>query len=217
MENELLIPVSALQHVLFCERQFSLIHVEQIWSENRYTAEGKILHERVHVEHHESRCTTRQEFNYSIYSKVYNLIGICDLVEIQQDHKIPLSVTPVEFKRGHTKDSDVDLVQLCAQGICLSEMFGLDVRSGQIYYLQEHRRKTFIFDDSLFEKTISLIERCTELLVQNTTPQAQYNPKKCNTCSLFDACGPKSFGAGSKHVGKYILNQIKNLQSEVQS
>ena len=29
-----LIPISALQHVLFCDRQYALIHLEQVWEDN---------------------------------------------------------------------------------------------------------------------------------------------------------------------------------------
>ena len=41
IENELL-PISALQHLLFCERQCALIHIEHIWVENLLN-ENKIL------------------------------------------------------------------------------------------------------------------------------------------------------------------------------
>ena len=43
-----LIMLSALQHYVFCTRQCALIHIEQVWAENRQTAEGRIMHERVH-------------------------------------------------------------------------------------------------------------------------------------------------------------------------
>ena len=46
-EDELL-PISGLQHMAFCERQWALIHIEQQWEENQRTAEGRIIHERVH-------------------------------------------------------------------------------------------------------------------------------------------------------------------------
>ena len=46
-EDELL-AISGLQHIAFCERQWALIHIEQLWDENLRTAEGRLLHERVH-------------------------------------------------------------------------------------------------------------------------------------------------------------------------
>ena len=42
-----LLPLSGLQHIIFCERQCALIHLEQVWRENRLTAEGRVLPERV--------------------------------------------------------------------------------------------------------------------------------------------------------------------------
>ena len=45
--EDMLLPLSALQHYIYCPRQCALIHVEQQWAENRYTAEGRVLHSRV--------------------------------------------------------------------------------------------------------------------------------------------------------------------------
>jgi hypothetical protein len=42
------IPLSALQHAVYCLRQAALIHLERLWAENRFTAEGQVLH--VHVD-----------------------------------------------------------------------------------------------------------------------------------------------------------------------
>jgi CRISPR-associated exonuclease Cas4 len=217
MDDEFFIPVSALQHMLFCERQFALIHVEQMWRENQFTAEGRILHERVHQEGHESRRTIRQEYGYKIRSLKYGCIGVCDLVEIQIENKKPICVTPVEFKRGHSKTSNIDLVQLCAQALCLQEMFGMEVGYGQMYYFKEQRRKTIEFDDTLIALTVSLMQKCKDYIERRVTPRAIYDPAKCNTCSLFDLCGPKSFGSGGKNVRRYIAHLLEVMQTEMQS
>src|ERR1035441_4378218 len=50
-----LLPLSGLQHLVFCERQWGLIHIEQQWEENRLPSEGRILHERVHEAGTEAR------------------------------------------------------------------------------------------------------------------------------------------------------------------
>lgn len=34
-EEDDLLPLSALQHLAFCERQCALIHLEGVWDENR--------------------------------------------------------------------------------------------------------------------------------------------------------------------------------------
>ena len=38
--------LSGIQHMAFCERQWALIHLEQVWAENIRTVEGQQLHER---------------------------------------------------------------------------------------------------------------------------------------------------------------------------
>lgn len=207
-DDELLM-ISSLQHALFCERQFALIHVEQLWCENLYTAEGAILHEHVHVPHHESRKKFLQEYSLPVRSDQLGLIGICDLVELEFDSVKKINkIIPVEFKRGRSKPSHVDIVQLCAQAICLEEMLTVSVSLGQIYYLQERRRIDVIFPTDLIEETKSTIIRCREILTTGKTPAAEFSPKKCNCCSLFDMCFPAYVGNREKSVSIYIDNQI---------
>jgi CRISPR-associated exonuclease Cas4 len=131
------IPIASLSHVSYCERRYALIHLEQLWAENRFTAEGELLHERVHVEHNESRRSFRQEYDMAVRSLRWGLTGKCDLVEVWfSDDKKVRKVSPVEFKRGREKASDVDRVQLCAQALCLEEMIGIKIEQCQIYYLE---------------------------------------------------------------------------------
>ena len=205
-----LIPISALQHALFCERQYALIHLEQAWEENRFTAEGKVLHERVDAEHHESRRFFKQEYGMAVRSLRYGLIGKCDLVELwyTKDRKAE-KVSPVEFKRGKKKTNDTDRVQLCAQVLCLEEMFGITIESGQFYYLQEHRRTSEIIDAPLREKTAVLIERIFKIRETGNAEAAKYEKRKCDNCSMLDLCMPKSTGAGHKHVGKFMETQLR--------
>jgi len=208
-----LVQISALQHILFCERQYALIHIEQIWEENRFTAEGRVLHERVDTEHHESRRLFKQEYGMAVRSLHLGLIGKCDLVELwyTKDEKIE-RVSPIEFKRGKKKADDIDRVQLCAQVLCLEEMFGITITSGQFYYLQEHRRSNEVINESLREKTVELINQIMKIRETGKTTIAKYNKRKCDNCSLIDLCMPKSAGAGKKNVMRYIDNQLKLLE-----
>jgi CRISPR-associated exonuclease Cas4 len=208
-----LIPISALQHALFCDRQYALIHLEQVWEENRFTAEGRVLHERVHAEQHESRRFFRQEYDMAVRSFDLGLIGKCDLAEIwfSQDRKIK-KILPVEFKRGREKESDVDRLQLCAQALCLEEMFGVGIDAGQLYYLQEHRRKDLVIDESLRGKTAALIERVRTLRDAGVTPGAEYQKRKCDNCSLVDRCMPKSTGTENKKVNRFIQTQLRLMR-----
>ena len=210
-----LIPISALQHALFCERQYALIHIEQLWEENRFTAEGRVLHERVDDVRHESRKLFRQEFGLAVRSLEQGLIGKCDLVELRlEPNGGVVEAMPVEFKRGKDKEDDVDRVQLCAQALCLEEMFGVAVPRGQFYYLQEHRRTGVEFDGELRATTTALVDRVRALSAEGATPAAVYEKRKCDRCSLMEMCMPKSAGAGGKRVDRYVQAQLRAARTE---
>jgi CRISPR-associated exonuclease Cas4 len=210
-----LIPISALQHALFCPRQYALIHLEQLWAENRFTAEGEVLHERVHREHHESRRTFREEYGMPVHSLEWGLTGKCDLVELWLDGAGGVKkVSPVEFKRGHEKESDVDRVQLCAQVLCLEEMFCIDIAGGQLYYFKDHRRKEVDAGAELREKTGALICKIRDIIESGQTPLADYQKRKCDNCSLVDLCMPKNTGVKAKQVARYIRSQIALNENE---
>ena len=208
-----LIQISALQHALFCERQYALIHLEQEWEENRFTAEGKVLHERVDAEHHESRRLFKQEYGMPVRSLQYGLIGKCDLVELwyTKDGRVE-KASPVEFKRGRKKPDDTDRVQLCAQVLCLEEMLGIPITDGQFYYLQEHRRTTEIVDSSLREKTVALIEKIMRIRENGETVSAKYEKRKCDNCSMADLCMPKITGGKNKSVSLFMQAQLQHSE-----
>jgi CRISPR-associated exonuclease Cas4 len=198
---------------LFCERQYALIHLEQLWEENLFTAEGRVLHERVDAERRESRRQFKQEYGMAVRSLQFGLVGKCDLVELwyAKDKNVE-KVSPVEFKRGRKKVDDIDRVQLCAQVLCLEEMFGIAIESGQFYYLQEHRRTNEVIDKPLREKTIKLIERVMEIRKTGETIAAIYKKRKCDNCSLVDLCMPKSTGAGYKQVARFMKSQLRIVE-----
>jgi len=208
-----LVQISALQHAMFCERQYALIHLEQSWEENRFTAEGRVLHERVDAEHHESRRLFKQEYGMAVRSLQWGLIGKCDLVELwyNKDGSVE-KVSPVEFKRGKKKTDDIDRVQLCAQALCLEEIFSVKIESGQFYYLQEHRRTSETFDAPLRNKTIALIEQVMKIRETGKTAAAKYEKRKCDNCSMVDLCMPKSTGTKYKRVDRFIESQLKFVE-----
>ncbi len=121
-----LIQLSALQHLLFCERQCALIHIEQVWAENMFTAEGKIMHERVDSSKSESRGKVRVEFSVPLRSLRLGLVGKADVVEFHQKSG-EWHPFPVEYKRGKPKMNNCDKVQLCAQALCLEEMLEVEI------------------------------------------------------------------------------------------
>lgn len=205
-DEDNLVMVSALQHYLFCPRQCALIHIEQQWLENRLTAEGRILHERVHSGGRESRRTLRVEFDVPIRSLQLGLIGRADIVEFHRQEDGHWRPLPVEYKRGRPKKDDTDRVQLCAQAICLEEMLGCAVPEGALYYGEKKRRTAVVFDVGLREKTTQTSEQLHALLGEGRTPPPHYD-KRCDSCSFLPMCLPKV--ATRKQAGAYMRKMVE--------
>jgi len=197
-----LVMISALQHFLFCPRQCALIHIEQLWRENRLTAEGRILHERVHSAGGESRRRIKIEYDMPIRSLALGLIGRADVVELHLMADKTWQPFPVEYKRGRPKNDDSDRVQLCAQAICLEEMLAKDVPAGALYYGKKKRRTAVDFDLQLREKTRETACSLHDLLKKRCTPKAQYS-RRCDRCSFLEICLPKITGK-KKRVAGYL-------------
>ena len=197
-----LLPLSALQHLIFCERQCALIHIEQAWAENLFTAEGRIMHERVHEEGSESRGNIRIEHGVPLRSLRLGLIGKADVVEFHRQGDGSWLPFPVEYKRGKPKKDDSDRVQLCAQALCLEEMLDVGVQEGALFYGKNRRRTEVVFDSVLRKNTEAAAMRLHELVSSGLTPKPVY-AKKCDTCSLAGMCLPKTVGKG-RSVKRYL-------------
>lgn len=207
------LPISALQHTLFCERQFALIHLEQEWSENRHTAEGRVLHERAHEGSPESRGDIRTVRGISVASAVFGLTGQCDVVEFHRGGR----VVPVEYKRGKPKSHRADEVQLCAQALCLEEMLALPrIAAGVLFYGKPHRRTEVALDDALRELTVGVAVRARDILSSGRTPPAHYEKSKCAACSLLDICQPRSRKSAANWLASELIqSEISNLKSQI--
>lgn len=195
-EDDLLM-VSALQHLLFCPRQCALIHIEQLWTENRLTAEGRILHERVHTAARESRRKIKVEFDMPIRSLELGIIGRADVVEFHLQDDDSWQPFPVEYKRGRPKKDDSDRVQLCAQAMCLEEMLSVDVPVGALYYGKKKRRTEIAFDQELRHTTRDTAHALHELFSSQRTPPPEYS-RRCESCSFIGICMPKTVGKKGK-------------------
>lgn len=200
-------PISALQHLSFCERQWALIHLEHVWEENLLTVEGRHLHERVHEADSESRKGLRLARALRLRSLRLGLSGVADVVEFHacgEDAGGALvpelpgrwRVVPVEYKRGRPKRDRCDEVQLCAQAMCLEEMLNTRVAAGALFYGQTRRRLDVVFDRALRTETEALAMRLHELVQAGVTPPPVYT-KACENCSLKEACLPKALGGRS--------------------
>jgi len=191
MISEDCIAISALQHYAYCPRQFALIHIEQVWEENRFTAEGRVLHERVDSGVAEQRHGTRSERGVLLRSQKYRLTGKMDLLEIEQGN--PPNYFPVEYKRGKPKVADWDRIQLCAQALCIEEMRNAQVTEGAIWYWEVRKRESVVIDSALRAATITAIEGAHALLASGKTPPPIEDKKRCRACSLVDLCEPDAF------------------------
>jgi CRISPR-associated exonuclease Cas4 len=216
-----LVPLSALQHLVFCKRQCGLIHIEQVWDENRFTAEGRIMHEKVHEVGGESRSSVRIARGVALRSLRLGLIGKADVVEF---HLVSPSSPPVrknalkhgaevgtwrpfpvEHKLGKPKPDESDKVQLCAQALCLEEMLGVDVPSGAIFYGRTRHRLDVAFDKALRGDTERAADQLHELIGSGITPKPVYT-KKCKSCSLVGRCLPQVLQ--KKRSVKTYLTQV---------
>lgn len=205
-----LLPLSGLQHLLFCERQWGLIHLEQVWEENRLTAEGRVLHERAHQPGMESRISLRTARGLRLRSLRLGLAGQADIVEF---HKSSTGIAlpgvaglwlpfPVEYKRGRPKRDACDEVQLCAQAVCLEEMFNCEIPRGALFYGEPRRRQLVTFGNTLRYRTEALAVRMHRLHQAGVTPVAAYHPK-CDSCSLVARCLPRLL-AKPPGVARYL-------------
>lgn len=202
-EDELLM-LSGVQHVAFCERQWALIHIEQQWSENVLTVEGHHLHEKVDDPFEaEIRGNTAIIRALPLVSLQLGFSGIADVVELSRagddvTNGIPVSgregkwlPVPVEYKRGKPKPDHCDEVQLCAQALCLEEMYGISISKGFLYYGQTRHRHEVEFTTQLRDSVITYSQRMHELFSKGITPPPVYKPQ-CRSCSLKDICLPKN-------------------------
>ena len=166
-DEDALIPLSALQHYVFCPRQCALIHVEQIWAEDGATAAGRLLHERVDAGGAETRPGVRTERSVALRSWALGVAGRADVVEYVGKPPRPV---PVEYKRGKPKAHRADEIQLCAQAICLEEMFGVVIPEGALFYGQTRRRQRVAFDPALRQLTTDTANAARNMIAAGHTP-----------------------------------------------
>ncbi|WP_425059684.1 hypothetical protein SCACP_02810 [Sporomusa carbonis] len=213
--------LSGIQHMAFCERQWALIHIEQAWSENVRTIEGKHLHERVDDQFaDESRKSVRIVRSMPVVSRNLGLRGVADVVEFHWNKEFTSRETcrlkgregwwrpvPVEYKRGKPKPDDRDAVQLCAQAMALEEMMQILIPSAFIFYGETKHRQTITIDERLRQYTTHLARRMHQLVQDGQTPKAQKG-KRCSQCSLVEDCQPY-WMLRHRPVEKYLVRMCR--------
>ena len=211
-EDDAFIPISALQHFLFCERQCALIHVEGAWVDNALTVEGSHLHEKAHEGPSETRGGLRVARGLWLRSERLGLVGKADVVEFHPDASGTPRAFPVEYKRGRPKVHDADRIQLCAQALCLEEMLGQDVPAGAVFYGATHRREDVTFSPDLQVRTEATVARVRTLITEGRTPLAR-REAKCDACSLEDICLPGALGQ-RRSAARYLSDAMAAALAE---
>ena len=211
-----LLPLSGIQHFLFCRRQWALIHVECQWQENARTMEGRLLH----------KCTDDPFFTETrrgliiaravpIASYQLGLRGVCDVVEFSespQGVRLPgreglYLPAPVEYKRGAPKPGPYDEAQLCAQAICLEEMLSVTIPMGFLYYGEIRRRIEVPLSDELRRLVHEMSAEMHAYFKRGYTPRVKTS-KACRSCSLAGICLP-DLQEKPIPASRYIRQQIE--------
>lgn len=209
-----LLQLSGLQHFLFCRRQWALIHIENIWSENYRTMDGDVMHQRAHSEIlTEKRGDTVITRGMAVVSRSLGVSGQCDVVEFKKSEEgvsifgwdekwLPF---PVEYKRGQPKDGNFDAAQLCCQAMCLEEMLLCRIPSGALYYGETRRRTDIVFDEVLRGEVTAALEEMHQLYIRGYTPKVK--PQKgCSACSIKEQCLPSL--TRTKTVTEYLEGSL---------
>ena len=200
--------LSGIQHFAFCRRQWALIHIEQQWAENERTIAGEILHENAHDPYfNEKRKDTIISRAMPVASRTMGVSGECDIVEFVKSpdgislhgHRGLYRVHPIEYKKGRPKDSEIDILQLTAQAMCLEEMFCTEIKEGSLFYGEIRRRESIVFTEELRERVRDSYREMHQLYDRRYTPRVKWS-KGCNACSLKDTCMPRLGKAASAKV-----------------
>lgn len=215
-EEEDYLMLSGIQHFAFCRRQWALIHIEQQWAENYQTTSGELMHKKAHDEaSFEKRGELLIVRGLRIASHELGLSGQCDVVEFhQREDGISLwgyagkwNPVPIEYKHGSPKENNADELQLCAQAICLEEMFQTVITEGFLYYGEKRRRSRVEFTDHLRSEVIKTCTEMHDLFKKGYTPKSKYT-KQCKACSLENLCVPRMKQRGN--VRSYIEQNIRS-------
>ena len=210
--------ISGIQHFKFCRRQWALIHIEQQWADNVHTVIGELMHKRVHDPYlREKRKDIVIARALPVSSRAMGVSGECDVVEFHRcddgirlhGHRGLFSVYPIEYKKGRSKLTEEDKLQLAAQAMCLEEMFSTEVPEGAIFYGESRRREIVDITSDLRTEVEKMFEEMHQYYNRHYTPKVKYS-KSCNACSLKDICLPKLGKAVS--VKRYLEQMLEEQE-----
>lgn len=218
MEDDKLIPLSYISQYGYCKRRAGLLLLEQQWSDSADTAKGSTEHKNVHTAGISERNNIRTLTDLQVISHSMNLCGRCDAVEaVESDngYLIPFlgqkrfALYPIEYKHGKLRAETEYELQLCAQAMCIEEMFDCRIDRGAIFYISSHRRKEIEITDKYRDSVRRTADALSEMLIQQTVPDAEPS-LKCIRCSLKDICLPETPRSVSDYM-KRLKHEIREV------
>ncbi|WP_155286296.1 CRISPR-associated protein Cas4 [Lacticaseibacillus zhaodongensis] len=212
-EDDLLM-ISGIQHFIYSERQWALIHVEQLWRENFQTYSGQKLHSRADDPFiKENRPELIVSRSLPVKSLRLGLYGICDVVEWRPSedgvkisgHRGKYTPNVVEYKRGKAKLDHSDKLQLVAYIVCLEEMLDCTQIAGDLFYFKTKRRVHVEVTPELLSELQATVERMHKYLLDEYTPPVTKQDEE-KTSSLDDIVPPDIFNGGK--ASRYIERRL---------
>lgn len=212
------LPLSWLSQADYCLRRAALLLNERVWVENVETAKGRAEHERVHTQRVERRGDFVKLYENSVFSDKLQISGKCDCIEAIRDEAgcmipavdFPVRLLPVEYKHGKLRDESEYKIQLCAQAMCLEEMYHTIIPTGALFFITAHRRVEVGFDEALREQVRQTVQKLWKVRHEMRIPPAVYGPK-CKSCSMLEYCMPK-VKASAKNYCKALLLEAERLE-----
>ena len=210
------IPLSCLSQAGFCLRRAALITNERVWAESADTIKGRLEHERVHTQRVERRGNSAKLYEFPVYSRELGIAGKCDCIEAEADPQgcrisaldYPVALYPVEYKHGKLREEREYEIQLCAQAMCLEEMFSARIRCGAIFYTTSHRRYPIEFTEELRNSVKETIRKVESLRHSFSIPSAEYGTK-CKACSLREYCMPGARRSASDYCAQMRMEAVE--------
>jgi CRISPR-associated exonuclease Cas4 len=207
------LPISALQHAVYCLRQAALIHIERVWAENRFTAEGRVLHDVAHEAGSLKNRSVRRVTALPLASLRLNISGVADVVEFHSGTHGETAF-PIEYKRGKPKSHRANEVQLCAQALCLEEMTARPVLEGALFYSETRRRVVVAFGPELRRLTEDTVTAFSALVAAGRTPPAVWKASRCRACSVIELCQPRSMAKSALGFRRRMLAAALEPEAE---
>jgi CRISPR-associated exonuclease Cas4 len=216
-EDDILM-LSQLTHGGYCLRRAALVMNEGLWGDSADTVKGHIAHERVHTRRMERRGSHVRLYDYEVHSEELGLYGKCDCIEGTESESgcvvpnipFPVQLRPVEYKHGKARKEEEYEIQLCAQAMCLEEMFDTQIPEGDLFYTSSHRRYPVELTKELRQKVLEIIQQIRAVKREFRLPKADYGPK-CKRCSLKDICMPRL----RRSASDYCTKLAKEVMEEV--